>query len=274
MNKLPFFASIAAASVLASSPLAWCQTTGTDGFAARPPLVLESGGLAQGFATNDTASAEFGEPEHMAQLPARSIWWRWTATEAGIAEIDTIGSSFITRLVVYTGNTLSQLVPVAGNLTDSASPALESVVRFVAVPGTAYSIVVDGYNEFIAETGVIFLTLSQPAPGTPPENDNFADSESIGNGTSASATGDTSMASVEALEPDSETTFFPTGPGRSVWFVWTAPSGGFFTVQVDGGGGQWEPALGVYQGATVGALATIEKGGCFRLSRRLLTVNL
>ena len=210
MNRFPLPIPIAAACVLACSLVAQAQTPGTDGFAARPPLVLGSGEIATGFASNESASAEFGEPDHMAQPSERSIWWSWTAATGGVVEIDTIDSTFLTRLVVYTGSSLSLLEPVAGNVTDIATPNIESVVRFVAVPGTTYSIVVDGYNEFIAETGQIFLTLAHPAPGTPPANDNFSGAESLGNAASAAISGDTSAASVEALEPDPETTFFPS----------------------------------------------------------------
>jgi len=255
--------------LLATSLVAWfaaggelsAQVNGANNFAARPALTLDGSGKATGTGSNILATAEPGEPEHMAWPAANSLWWRWTAPATGVAQIDTVGSSFFTRLVVYTGTTLPSLQLIAGNVTDAAMTNFESVVRFVAVAGQAYSIVVDGYSDDTGtETGTIVLNLAQPVADPPPANDNFANPQSLGNATTATASGNTSSASVEAQEPDAETTvFISTGPARSVWFTWTAPADGYFTLQVDGGAGDWEPAMGVYQGNALGSLSTVDR---------------
>ncbi|MGI8603842.1 MAG: hypothetical protein ACR2OZ_12715 [Verrucomicrobiales bacterium] len=251
---------LAWAGCLAVNSSLCAQVTGANSFAARPALTL-NGGAATGLGSNLTASAEPGEPQHMAHPAARSLWWRWTAPISAVAEINTIGTSFDTRLVVYTGSTLGSLQRLAGNVFDDSSPFSESAVRFVAVAGTSYAIVVDGYDHGAgAQTGNVLLSLVQPAPGTPPKNDDFAAATSLGNAASATATGDVFRASVEAGEPDAETTFYPSGPGRSVWFLWTAPTTGYFTVQIDGGDTDWEPALGIYRGSSLASLIVIDKG--------------
>jgi hypothetical protein len=261
MSRVMHLTGWSAMAWLAGAVALSAQVEGSNNFAARPALTLNASGTATGVGSNELATAEVGEPDHMAWPAAQSLWWRWTAPATGVAQFDTVGSSFITRLVVYTGPILSSLQQVAGNVTDSGAANFESVVRFVAVTGVTYSIVVDGYSDEVGtETGSIVLNLAQPVVDQPPANDNFASPQSLGNAMSATATGNTSNASVEAQEPDSETTFYPTGPGRSVWFTWMAPSSDYFTVQVDGEAGNSEPTVGVYQGNTLATLTTIDKG--------------
>jgi hypothetical protein len=109
--------------------------TGTNAFAARPSLTL-AGGVASGTGNNATATSEPGEPAHLGDAAARSIWWRWTAPTSGLAQVDAIGTTFNTRLSVYTGALLPTLKQVAANLGYDAAPNFESVVRFQAVAGT------------------------------------------------------------------------------------------------------------------------------------------
>jgi subtilisin family serine protease len=94
---------------------------------------------------NVDATREYpGEPNHAGTYAAKSVWWHWTATSGGSAEISTYGSTFNTRLAVYTGSALTNLTLVASNYaTDSCS---WSQVNFTATADTTYRIAVDGYN--------------------------------------------------------------------------------------------------------------------------------
>jgi subtilisin family serine protease len=86
-----------------------------------------------------TATVEPGEP----QLQP-SLWWTWTAPSNGTgrAELSTYGSAYDTTLHVYTGSTLSSLIPVASN--DDADERFTSRVNFAPQPGQTYQIAVTG----------------------------------------------------------------------------------------------------------------------------------
>jgi hypothetical protein len=93
--------------------------------------------------SNIGASSEPGEPRHAGKVGGRSIWYKWFAPDNGIVTFETTGSSFDTLLAVYTGTTLSTLVPIAADEDDGGF--LNSRVRFNAFSNIEYWIVVDGY---------------------------------------------------------------------------------------------------------------------------------
>ncbi len=120
--------------------------------------------------SNVGATKEPGEPNHAGNAGGQSVWWTWTAPTNGTVTIDTTGSSFDTLLAVYTGDSVSNLSPVASNDDVSPnviSPALNvaSTVTFSAVAGTAYQIAVDGYavSPFSRDSGDIVLGLWEGA---------------------------------------------------------------------------------------------------------------
>ncbi len=129
-----------------------------DLFANATPIV---GSSAQLLGRNVGAGREAGEPPHFFFDDGASVWWRWTAPASGSVTIDTFGSSFDTILVVYVGNTLGTLAIVAAN--DDANGQVQSRATFEAIAGTAYQIVVDGYD---GDTGNIVLNLSQASTAT------------------------------------------------------------------------------------------------------------
>jgi hypothetical protein len=89
---------------------------------------------------NTFASLETREPLHAGVTNVvASLWWVWTpATDTNVL-VDTTGSAVDTALAVYTGNTLSSLVPVAATNSNIAihRPAM---VGFAAQAGQAYRI--------------------------------------------------------------------------------------------------------------------------------------
>jgi hypothetical protein len=116
-------------------------------------------------ASNAGATAEVGEPTHgtPTQAAASSVWYAWTAAVTGPVHIDTcIGTSFDTRIGVYTGNTVNSLVAVATN-DDDPTCGTGSVVDFHATAGTTYRIAVDGYAGAV---GVFVLRLRVAADAT------------------------------------------------------------------------------------------------------------
>ncbi|MCF7732773.1 MAG: hypothetical protein K9N23_13875, partial [Akkermansiaceae bacterium] len=89
----------------------------------------------------------------------------------------------------------------------------------------------------------------------PPVNDNFADAIDLpGNSGTQTGTGNV-RATTETGEPGIN------GANNTVWFTWTAPSNGEFTVMTNGstnlGGGEWDAMLGMYTGTSVDALTAL-----------------
>jgi uncharacterized delta-60 repeat protein len=61
------------------------------------------------------ATAEANEPNHAGFPASSSLWYKWVAPQDGEVEVDTIGSSFDTRLGVYSGDSVATLSQVAAN---------------------------------------------------------------------------------------------------------------------------------------------------------------
>jgi len=128
-----------------------------DAFANRATL---SGNYSNVSGANSQATAEAGEPAHAGSLASKSIWWTWTPSYSATVTISTTGSRFDTILSVYTGYSVSSLVPVVSN--DDLGSDYTSSVRFQATAGVPYQIAVDGYD---GATGQVELTLDQSAEG-------------------------------------------------------------------------------------------------------------
>jgi uncharacterized repeat protein (TIGR01451 family)/uncharacterized delta-60 repeat protein len=90
--------------------------------------------------TNNAATKEASEPNHVGNPGGRSVWFRWTAPANGIVTFATVSNSFDTLLSVYTGNSVNALTPVA----EDDGAGLNSTVTFTAVAGTVYRVAVDG----------------------------------------------------------------------------------------------------------------------------------
>jgi hypothetical protein len=93
--------------------------------------------------SNVGATSQLGEPRHAGKVGGKSIWYSWVAPATGIATFETAGSSFDTLLAVYIGTDIATLTPIAADEDDGGF--LSSRVRFNAVAGAEYQIVVDGY---------------------------------------------------------------------------------------------------------------------------------
>src|SRR5262249_36596527 len=93
--------------------------------------------------TNINATREFGEPLHANKRGSNSVWYSWTAQSSGIATFRTKGSSFDTLLAIYTGTSVTNLVPVASD--EDRGDSLTSLVRFNAGKGTNFAIAIDGF---------------------------------------------------------------------------------------------------------------------------------
>ncbi len=194
---------------------------------------------------NTDGTSEAGEPAHAGNSAAKSVWWAFTAPSSGTCTLRTFGSTFDTVLAVYTGSSVGSLVAVASN-DNSSSTALDSTVSFSTVKGTIYRIVVDGKS---GASGVIQLSASLVATLTP-VNDTFAVATVL-TGTTFAVNGSNIGATVQTGEPKHAGV---TG-GKSVWWNWTAPSSGTFTLATTGS--SFDTTLAIYTGSAVNKLAVL-----------------
>jgi subtilisin family serine protease len=194
---------------------------------------------------NTNGTSETGEPAHAGNSAAKSVWWAFTAPSSGTCTVRTLGSAFDTVLAVYTGTSVGALVAVASN-DNSSSTVLNSTVSFSTVKGTIYRIVVDGKS---GASGAIQLAASLVA-AVAPVNDTFA-TATVLTGTSFSVNGSNIGATVQTGEPKHTGL---TG-GKSVWWSWTAPSAGTFTLVTTGS--SFDTTLGIYTGTVANTLKVL-----------------
>lgn len=196
-------------------------------------------------ASSSSATRETGEPAHAGQTATKSLWWKWVATGNGRVQVNTKGSSFDTVLAVYTGSTLSNLQQVAAN--DNAVAGVNySQVDFTTSRGATYYLVVDGKN---GASGNINLTGSGTILAGP-SNDIFATPTQL-TGASWQITGSNFNGTRESGEPNHGA----NSGFASVWFSWTAPVSGFYTLSTSGSG--FDTLLGVYTGTDLTNLTQI-----------------
>jgi hypothetical protein len=210
-----------------------------------------------GTATGDTTEAIFeqGEPgpvPRLYQSASRSVWFRWTAPADGSATFDTAGSSFRTRIGIFTGSTLTSLTPIGGANSASGNWSVD----FQVTAGATYDVQIDGdVLEERAETqGGAYRLAWSFSPGQPsnnaPGNDAFSAAQTVP-ASGGALSGDTTSATREAGEP----LIVGNPGGHSVWIAWTASVTGSATVDTEGSA--FDTTLAVYTGTAVGSLTRL-----------------
>lgn len=238
-----------------------------DSFARASPIGSSDGSFS---VSSVGATREPGEPDHANQRGGASLWWSWTAPAAGTVSISTAGSNFDTLLAVYIGNALNGLTLIAAN--DDAANATTSAVSFTAQAGQSYRIAVDGYG---GASGNVRLTLALAVGeggggAAPPQNDAFANRVTIP-AAGGTVTGNNASATAEAGEP------FHAGVAgtRSVWWTWTPPVGGTYTVST--AGSDFDTVLAVYAGSALASLVPVasndDESSAIRTSLVRLSAN-
>ena len=106
-------------------------TSPNDAFAERLTLV---GAAVMASGNNAGASMDSGEPLQL----GRSVWWSWTAPEAGEVSATVASSDFLPRLVVFRGDSVGHLNPVAD---------MGGTVRWVAESGITYTLAIASVDE-------------------------------------------------------------------------------------------------------------------------------
>jgi hypothetical protein len=108
-----------------------------------------SGPSGSATGSNVGATKELGEPTPTAYAGGASIWYRYIPAVTGALSVDTCGTPFDTLLGVYTGAAVGALT-LAGDDDESCGSGT-SAVTVPVTGGVAYSIEVDGWDQFVGD---------------------------------------------------------------------------------------------------------------------------
>jgi len=204
-----------------------------DDFADRAKL---SGDEIHVRSSNVGATRQSGEPSATGKA---TLWWTWTAPSTGQASFDLTGSSYSNcSLTIYSGISLGSL----SSLASVSAPPASSKITMSVVAGQQYQISAGSTG---ADTGFTALHI-----GIIPPNDMMAKATTL-TGSSVQITGSTRNATSEYGEPLAVT----HGAGSSVWYKWTAPASGHYSVAVFAT--EIDTVAAVYTGTAVSALKKI-----------------
>ncbi|TDV57857.1 S1 family serine peptidase [Actinophytocola oryzae] len=204
-----------------------------DGFAGATVLPGNAGATT---GTNENATLDPGETGAEAD-----VWYTWTPSESGTAQVTVNQHGFDSEVAVLTGSSVTGLTTVAAN--DDANGTLQSEVEFAAVAGTTYRIRVDGFS-FDYGPFTIGYGVNRPA------NDDFASATNLAGETAVAGIVFTTGATGQAGEPSPVN----GAANASVWYSWTAPASGtgrFIAV------GTYDTTLAVYTGSTLAGLTQV-----------------
>jgi hypothetical protein len=192
---------------------------------------------------NFAAGTQASEPDHAGSAPFASMWFRYAPPTTRTTTITTCGSSFDTRLAVYTGNAINALTPVASNDdTTLCGDGRQSAVTFDAVAGTTYRYAIDGKPTSVGSIIVNF---------NPPANDSFAGVRDLTG--PLPKTEDVASGSPASLEPGE--LHVRADDNGSFWWKWTAPASG--TATADTCGTAYDSVVTVFTGTAVSALTQV-----------------
>ncbi len=155
-------------------------------------------------------------------VAARSatVWYAFSASQDGIIDLSTAGSSYETSISAYTA--------VNGGLAEVACAGSQSPLRLRTLAGQTYLIMVAGFPIFVPYAppeeggGTLEISVTQVIA---PANDDFADSALV-NVLPYTETVDISGASLEPGEQLSPDCAAWANPDRSVWYTLTPTTGG------------------------------------------------
>jgi hypothetical protein len=206
-------------------------------------------------ASNQDATEEPGEPNHVGHAGGASVWYAWTADVSGTVLIDTCLSTLDTLLAVYTGDAVDALTPA-----DTADGPCDGSARLNATAGQTYRIAVDGFH---GETGMFRLSLR-----TRPANDDFGDAQTIAGELPVAVTGALRDATDEPGEPDHAS----GGASNSIWYSWTPQHTGSVVIETCESG--FDTQLAVYTGDAVDGTVEVASNddGCGEGSRVRMNV--
>jgi subtilisin family serine protease len=197
------------------------------------PLTLE-GTHATWSGSNRKATREVDESSYSPAAGSRTLWYAWRAPHDGFAKLVASSLGAGQRVVVFSGETRATLRVVADS-GSGAGATPESGCSFFAEGGKDYRIVTASGSE----SGELFhLSLELVAA-----NDQLSRAVVLTGGGFEIA-GSNRGASAEPFEV--EAPHGGVGAGLSMWYRWTAPAGGQFTINTEGS--EADTVLAIYTG--------------------------
>ena len=165
--------------------------------------------------------------EALADLQSRpaqhSLWYRYTATQAGDLVLDTLGSEPDTALVLFLGDTLDELVPLAWN--DDTDNGTDSRIRHAVDAGQTYTVAL------VARSGGIVRLAARLV---------LPEQQTVDNDTPATAT----LLPATASQVDADNTYATANPafdavlsaqdGQRLWWRYDATSAGYLVADTQG----------------------------------------
>jgi hypothetical protein len=181
---------------------------------------------SDGYGSTTMSTTEPGEPD----TGADSIWWRWTATNAGTISVSVNCSFPYSNFAVFSGDSVTNLQMLGSQIVNVEA-------------GKTYHIVVSSlYWVFTGDVHVHLVFT--PAPS----NDLFNNREEL-SGTNINISRSNLGASLEPNEPVPGLM-----GGRSLWWTWRAPAQGYAQIDIQG----IHPLMAVYQGTSLSNLVLIK----------------
>ena len=183
----------------------------------------------------------------------RTVWYSFTPSADVVVTADTFGSDFPAGVVVFVGNSLATLVPVA------CQGAISGEVVFPTNAGVTYSIQVGGHD-FPPGGSLSFQMTVKPPPIK--GNDDFADSVIIPEPLPFNNTQNVRGATFEAGEPQS-----CSSKRQTVWYSFTPTSDSVLTPTVSGS--DFSADVAAYRGTILDTLTSVgcgSVGGSFTAS--------
>lgn len=171
-----------------------------------------------------------------------SLWFGFHTAHAGLVSLKAFSNVSGYRMIVFEGSTKGSLKEVADS--KFVIGTFYAKLSFTSKPNTHYRVVLDDRR-----TGGQLYSLTY---NLSPPNDFFADATEL-SGDFFSVKGTNRSATAESFEQ--RTPHAGTGRGKSIWWKWTAPADGDFTINTAGSG--FDTVLAVYTGANTGSLTEI-----------------
>jgi hypothetical protein len=172
--------------------------------------------------------------------------WSSTPNQPSIASFTPTGGN-VGASVTINGQNLGGAIAVQFNGVNSTSFANTSASQVTAVVPVGAS---TGPLSVLTTNGTAQSASDFVVTGSAPANDNFSSRIAIV-GATRTVTGSNVGATKEAGEPNHA----GNAGGASVWWTWTAPSSGTYTVSTRGS--SFDTLLGVYTGSSVGSLVIV-----------------
>lgn len=171
----------------------------------------------------------------------KSVWLAFQTPHTGIVTLDVTNGQFDFEVVVFEGSEKGQLKVVAHSLRNQG---YDRSLSFISKPGAEYRVVLDTYLPNPVRWEVEY--------NLGPPNDLFIDAIPL-SGDLFTATGYNRAATSELFErlrPHAT-----RGRGKSVWWTWTAPYSGDFTINTSGSA--FDTVLAIYTGSAPNTLTEI-----------------